>query len=128
MTEEKKPLPEFPRPPRKQSVLLLKLTFPLEYGLFLAFNLLDLFTTMLLIARGWLEANPLAAWFVHWGGKKTFIAYKIVLTLLVIALVEGVASRRPGTARILIWLGIVAVALIAISSAWRYYEHLATGF
>ena len=127
MTEEKKPPAEFTRPPRKQNVLLIKLHFPFEYGLFLAFNLLDLFITMLVIRQGWREENPLAAWFILWGGKKALVAYKIVLTLAVIALCEGVATKRPAAARALIWFGIVALAAVAGTSAWRYYQHMSGG-
>lgn len=116
MTELK---PEPPRP----NVLLLKLRFPTEYGLFITLNLFDLFLTMLFIQRGGGEANPIAKWFLLWGGRGAFIAYKIVLMLAVIALVEMVAKRRAPAARAVLWFGIAAVGFVAVSSAWRYWQN-----
>ncbi len=114
-------------PPKKQTVLLLKLHFPFEYGLFMAFNLLDLFVTMLIIQQGGGEANPIAKWFIFLGGKSAFVAFKIVLMLVVIALCEVVARARPTAARLVIWFGILAVGAVAVTSALNYYRVLSSG-
>ncbi len=110
--------------PPKQNVLLLKLQFPVEYGLFVGLNLLDLFLTMLFIERGGGEANPAAKYFLLLGGKTAFIAYKVVLTLLVIALCEVVAAKRRPAARAVIWVGIVLIGAVVVMSAWRFYANL----
>jgi hypothetical protein len=121
--EPKKPSDFDLRPrPRRWTFLLVRLQFPVEYGLFLAVNVLDLVFTMLFIRHGAGEANPLAKWFVLHGGKTAFIVYKAALTLAVIGLCEGVAKKRRMTARILLWFGIVAVGIVAVSSMARYYQ------
>ncbi len=109
---------------KKKNVLLHKMQFPTEYGLFVTVNLLDLFITMLFIRYGGAEANPAARWMLLSFGKTGFVAYKIVLMLLVIALCEVIGRKRRGMARALIWFGIVAITLVAVTSAVRYYNYM----
>ena len=109
---------------KKKNPLLRKMQFPTEYGLFVAVNLLDLFITMLFIRKGGAEANPAARWILLSFGKTGFVAYKILLMLLVIALCEAVAQKRKPMARLLIWFGIVAITFVAITSAVRYYNYM----
>ena len=110
--------------PGQQGVLLRKMQFPTEYGLFVVVNLLDLFITMLFIRFGAREANPAAEWILLSFGKTGFIVYKVVLMLVVIGLCEVVAQKRKTMARALIWFGIVAVAFVAVTSAMRYYSYM----
>lgn len=113
-------------PPGKASMLIRKMQFPAEYGLFVAANLLDLFLTMLFIERGAGEANPAASWILLTFGKTGFIAYKVLLMLVVIGLCEAVARKRKILARLLIWFGIVALAVVTITTAMRYYDYMQT--
>jgi len=110
--------------PRSANVLLRKLQFPTEYGLFVVVNLLDLFITMLFIRYGGGEANPAARWIMLSFGKTGFVVYKVVLMLVVIGLCEAVAQRRKAMARALIWFGIVALTAVAVSGAVRYYHYM----
>ena len=110
--------------PKKKSALLHKMQLPTEYGLFIAVNLLDLFITMLFIRFGGAEANPAAWWVLLSFGKTGFVAYKILLMLLVIALCEAVAQKRKPMAKLLIWFGIVAITFVAITSAVRFYNYM----
>ena len=108
----------------RRNVLLRKLRFPTEYGLFVVVNLLDLFITMLFIRYGGGEANPAARWIMLSFGKTGFVVYKIVLMLVVIGLCEVVARKRIVMARLLIWFGIVAITFVAVTSAMRYYDYM----
>ena len=126
------PLPPPPPPPmaspapKKKNILIRKLQFPTEYGFFIAVNMLDLFLTMLFVRYGAGEANPAAKWILLYGGKGGFIAYKVVLMLVVIGLCELVATKRRWLARLVLWFGILALGAVAISSALRYYTYMQT--
>ncbi len=112
--------------PRKQNPLLLKLRFPTEYGLFLAANLLDLFVTLLALKHEGAGGNSVAQWFVSWGGRTAFVAFKIVLMLVVIALCEVIAKRRSALARILLWVAIAAMGFLAVTAALDYWRFMQT--
>ena len=112
--------------PRKTNPLLLKLRFPTEYGLFLAVNLLDLFITMLVLKHENAGGNAVAEWFVSWGGRTAFVAFKIALMLIVIALCEVIAKRRAALARTLVWVAIVVMGFLAVTAALDYWRFLQT--
>ena len=117
----------FPPRPRKQNVLTLTLQFPLEYGLFIAVNLLDLLLTMLLINYGGGEANPLAFGAIQWMGKPGLIIFKVLLMLVVIGLCEVIAKRKRLAARLIIWLGILMLAGICTLTSFYLYNQLTMG-
>jgi hypothetical protein len=112
--------------PRKPNPLLLKLRFPTEYGLFLAANLLDLFITLLVLKPENAGRNAVAEWFASWGGRAAFIAFKIALMLVVIALCEVVAKRRAVLARILLWVAIAVMGFLAVTAALDYWRFMQT--
>jgi len=111
---------------RKPNVLLSRMQFPTEYGLFIAANLLDVLLTMLFIRYGAGEGNPAAKWIVLQFGKIGFVAFKLVLMFVVIILAEAVARKRRNLARLLIWFGILAMWAVAISSGVRFYHYMQT--
>jgi hypothetical protein len=113
-----------PNEPGKRNVLLSRMQFPTEYGLFIAANLLDLFLTLLFIRYGASEANPAAKWIVLTFGKTGFIAFKLAMMFLVIILAEAVARKRRNLGRLLIWFGILAMWAVAISSGVRFYHYM----
>lgn len=107
-----------------KNVLITNVQFPLEYGLFIAANLLDLFLTMAFIKYGAGEANPLARQVLLSLGQTGFIVYKIALMLVVIGLTEAIARRKPRVARIVIWFAVVILSVVAVSSGIRYYRYM----
>jgi hypothetical protein len=105
-------------------VLVTKLQFPTEYGLFIAANLLDLFLTMAFITYGAGEANPAARSILLHMGKTGFVVYKVLLMLVVIGLTEAVSRKRRTAARILIWFGTLALWAVAVHSGIRFFTYM----
>ncbi|MDA1016567.1 MAG: DUF5658 family protein [Planctomycetota bacterium] len=88
-----------------------------ETSWFVLANVLDIVLTFLLIReRGFVEANPIARFFINHWGLKGMIGFKLGLVLLVVVITQFVASRRPQVARAVLIFGTVVVGAVVIYS------------
>ena len=112
------------RPQPRQNVLIRKLQFHYEYALFITLNLLVVFMKLLSAKHAGASDDPAQWWYL---GKIGYIAASIALMLGVIALCELVARTRRGTARLLLWFGILVLGALAVMTGFNYYRILQQG-
>lgn len=91
--------------------------FETETAWFGLVNTLDIVLTFLLIRRGeFFESNPIARYFINHWGLKGMIGFKVALVLIVIAITQFVAHKKPQLARGVLIFGTVVVACVVIYS------------
>ena len=88
-----------------------------ETSWFVLVNVLDIVLTFLLIRRsGFVEANPIARFFINHWGLKGMIGFKLSMVLLVVAITQIVAYRRPQVARAVLIFGTIVVGAVVVYS------------
>ena len=112
--------PSLPPPP--QNILIVKLLFPVEYGLFLVLNLLDIFLSLVVFHLGGYEVNRVADYFLRNWGRLAFVVYKLILVFLVIGLAEYIGRRRRSSARLLLWFAIAMLTVVVIFGGITFYR------
>lgn len=110
--------------PKGTNLLIRKMAFPSEYGLFIAVNLLEVLLAVLRFRTETGGTSPSAGWIFLKTGPAGYVAYKVVLMLVVVFLCEAVAARRRVLARVLIWLAIAALTVVTVNSGLAYHRQL----
>lgn len=99
-----------------------------ETALFLLVSFLDyLLTYWMLQHRGnetrFGESNAVANWFLSGWGSNGLLAFKVAICLFVVLATQAIHTRRPLTALVVLWLGIVVTSFTVIYSAALYVRH-----
>jgi len=99
-----------------------------ETSLFLLVSLLDFFMTYWLIyprdgGPRFGESNAIANWFLAGWGFRGLLYFKLAICLFVVLSAQIIHSRRPNTAKAILWLGIVVTSLTVIYSGALYVRH-----
>ncbi len=101
-----------------------RLPLETETSWYLLLSVLDvLFTYILLTRRGeggmrFYESNPVARMVLGLYGVKGIIVFKFVLVAVVCFIAQLVATRRPRTAKYLMWFAMAAVGGVVAYSAY----------
>jgi hypothetical protein len=113
-----------PKPPdegRTRLARLIRRPLPLESetSWLLLLGILDLVLTVVLLQTGAVrEANPVGRLCLKAGGLRGLVLLKCGLLLVIVLAVQGIALRRPRTARAVLWLGMAVQGLAASYGAW----------
>lgn len=113
--------------PTKRGVLSIfttRLPLETETTRFILVNALDLFVTFLLLnfsSRGWLrgnvfESNPVANYFIRRWSTSGLVFFKFGVCTFVVLIAQVVARTNPRTARWLLNLGAIIVAVVVVYS------------
>ncbi len=99
-----------------------------ETALFLLVSFLDfLMTYWVLYPREsgprFGESNAIANWFLAGWGFRGLLYFKITVCLVVVVAAQAIHTRRPSTAKFVLWLGIAVTAATVIYSAALYVRH-----
>jgi len=100
-----------------QSLLGRDLPLETETVVYIFISALDLFVTwMMLRSDVFRERNPVARYFLdHWG-PKGMIYYKFTIVAIVTMAAQGIALRKPDTARFVLILGSVVTGGVVVYS------------
>jgi hypothetical protein len=94
-----------------------------ETNFFILANVLDVYLTYLLLLRGAMEANPLANYVLVRWGFHGMVWFKLSIVAAVCIIAQVIATKRPGTARFLLIVGIMIVAAVVVHSIRLYWIH-----
>ena len=111
-----------------QSIALPVLHLERETLVYFVVNALDVLMTYLLLTHDqveFVEANPLARYFLYSWGPKGLVWFKIALVALVTFIVQLIARKRPETARRVLFLAIAIVSGVVIYSLILFVRHSA---
>lgn len=104
-----------------QNVVMKAIKHPLplqsETCTFILINVLDIVMTNILLRSHAIESNPLANFFLHHGGFRGLIAFKMVIVAVVCVIAQVVAIKNPTRAKQLLYIGSAIVAVVVIYSA-----------
>ena len=99
---------------------------PTETARFALLSLVDLLLTYLLLLQThvrFVEANPVARFFINHWGPKGMVWFKAGMVALVITAAQIVAWKRPETAKWLLNFATLAVTLVVLYSAVLLARH-----
>ena len=91
-------------------------------------NALDVLMTYLLLTHDqmeFVEANPLARYFLYSWGPKGMVWFKVALVVLVTLIVQVIARKRPDTAQRVLYVAITIVSGVVIYSLFLFVRHSA---
>jgi hypothetical protein len=103
--------------------------FEHETSLYLLVSVLDfLMTFWMLNHRGegplrFVESNRVASYFLDRWGTQGLFSFKIAAIVFVLLLTIIIGERRPGAARFVLWLGILATGFTVVYSVALYLKH-----
>jgi hypothetical protein len=103
--------------------------FEHETTLYLLASFLDfVMTYWMLHHRGegrlrFVESNRVASYFLDRWGIEGLFAFKIAAIVFVLLLTIIIGERRPGAARLVLWIGILVTAFTVIYSVVLYARH-----
>lgn len=109
-----------------RSLPLPSLRLELETIAYFFVNALDVLMTYLLLTHDkfeFIEANPLARYFLYSWGAKGLVWFKISLVALVTLNCQIIARKRPDIARRVLFLAIAIVSVVVIYSVWLFVRH-----
>lgn len=104
-----------------------------ELVLFIFVNALDVFMTYWMLASGnfghghFVEANPIANWFLSGWGPKGIIYFKFSMVAFVCVIAHIVGQYRPELAARMLKLGSLIVAAVVVYSLMLYLQHAGAG-
>ena len=93
-------------------------------------SVLDLFMTYLLLCQSevrFVEANPIARFFIYGWGFKGMVYFKLGMVALVCVISQIVAQKRPRMAKWLLNWATVVVAGVVIYSLMLFLRHTGAG-
>ncbi len=104
-------------------MLQWEIRYPRMDLLFVLLNMMDLFVTRMgMDKKGMVEANLLPKWFLLQFGFGGFMAYKIVLTILVIVLAEVISRKRPRWAFGVMVFGCLFIGAVVVWGAVQLFS------
>lgn len=115
-----------PDPKRSPLFFLFRQKLPLESetSLYILVSTLDILMTWILLYRGgFVEANPVARFFLEGWGLKGFVGFKFALVCLVCVIAQVIAITRQDIARRILLLGTLVVAVVVIYSFTLLLRH-----
>lgn len=107
------------------------LRFETEVSWYVLVSFLDVILTWLALrfsaegrTRGtFIESNPVAQWVLARWGIQGMAVFKLLLTVLVVAIAEFVGRTRPIVARALLWGGVIVVGTVVIYTLRLLFLH-----
>ncbi|MBI5760526.1 MAG: hypothetical protein HZA46_18580 [Planctomycetales bacterium] len=99
-----------------------------ETAVYVVVNALDVLMTYLLLTHDqveFIEANPLARYFLYSWGPKGMVWFKVALVTLVTLNVQLIARKRPDIAQRVLYLAIAIVSGVVIYSVFLFVRHSA---
>ncbi|MBL4886425.1 MAG: hypothetical protein JKY95_18085 [Planctomycetaceae bacterium] len=101
-----------------------KLPMETETSLFILVSVLDVLMTWFLISRGgFVESNPVAAFFLNHWGRKGFVAFKFICVLVVCVTTQVIYTKYPRLASMILGAGVLVVGTVVVYSLTLYLKH-----
>jgi hypothetical protein len=108
------------------SLPLPALRLEVETLVYFIVNALDVWMTYLLLTHEkfeFIEANPLARYFLYGWGAKGLVWFKVSLVGLVTLICQVIARKRPDIARRVLLMAIAIVSGVVIYSMHLFVRH-----
>jgi hypothetical protein len=108
------------------SLRLPALHLELETMIYFVVNALDVVLTYLLLTHDkfeFIEANPVARYFLYSWGAKGLVWFKVSLVAIVTLNCQIIARKRPDIARRVLFLAIAIVSAVVIYSGYLFVRH-----
>ena len=104
---------------------------PLEHetALFILVNVLDFATTYYMLMHrdagdvSFFESNPVARYFLNHWGVRGLLWFKMAVVAFVCVIAQIVATRKIGTARLLLVAGTIVVSIVVVYSLRLFLHH-----
>lgn len=94
-----------------------------ETLLYVFVSSLDLFMTYIMLSQGFMEANPVARYFIAGWGAKGMVYFKFSMVAFVCVLAQIIARYRPRAARWLLLGATLVVAIVVVYSLRLLLQH-----
>lgn len=94
-----------------------------ETLLYVFVSSLDLFMTYIMLNQGFMEANPVARYFIAGWGAKGMVYFKFSMVAFVCVLAQIIARYRPRAARWLLLGATLVVAIVVVYSLRLLLQH-----
>jgi hypothetical protein len=113
---------------RRTSLLHGPFHYESETLIFVLLSAVDLFVTYFLLHQNlqnleFVEANPVARFFLYRWGLKGMVYFKFAMVAVVCVVTQIIARWRPRTARILLWFAIAVMFYVVVYSVRLYRAH-----
>ena len=105
---------------------------PLEHetALFILVNVLDFATTYYMLMHreqgdgSFYESNPVAQYFLNHWGVKGLLLFKMAVVAFVCVVAQIVATKKAGSARLLLVAGTIVVSIVVVYSLKLFLHHV----
>lgn len=108
----------------RKPLLIRSLPLERETSFFILASALDaLLTYVLLQGEHFVEANPVARFFLYHWGIQGMVYFKFAMVAFVCVIAQVIAARRHETARRLLYAATLIVASVVVYSMYLFASH-----